>query len=90
MKHVLNRCEFLGGSVSAAAVLGLASRPKSSYRLKPSSSFRKAVIANKPDEQILRIDHVQISSPPLNFFLRNFDNNYRGRFPEVSGAEINR
>ena len=39
---------------SAAAVLGLASRPKSSYTVKPAPRLRKAVIVNKPDEEILR------------------------------------
>jgi hexulose-6-phosphate isomerase len=54
MRQILSRREFLAGSVSTAAVLGLASRPKSRYRVETASSFRKAVIVNKPDEEVLR------------------------------------
>ncbi|HUT31651.1 MAG TPA: sugar phosphate isomerase/epimerase family protein [Sedimentisphaerales bacterium] len=53
MRQILSRREFLAGSVSAA-VLGMASRPKSRYRVETASGFRKAVIVNKPDEEILR------------------------------------
>jgi hexulose-6-phosphate isomerase len=54
MKQILNRREFLAGSVSTAAVLGLASRPKWSYTAKPALRFRKAVIVRQPDEETLR------------------------------------
>lgn len=54
MKHILSRREFLASSVSAAAVLGLASRPKSGYKLESAGAFRKAVIVKKPDEENLR------------------------------------
>jgi L-ribulose-5-phosphate 3-epimerase len=52
MRGILSRREFLAGSVSAA-VLGMASRPKSRYGAETASRFRKAVIVNKPDEEIL-------------------------------------
>jgi len=54
MKHILSRREFLAGSVSSAAVLGLASRPKPRASPKQAGAFRKAVIVNKPDEEDLR------------------------------------
>ncbi|MHC4624903.1 MAG: sugar phosphate isomerase/epimerase family protein, partial [Planctomycetota bacterium] len=54
MKHILNRREFLAGSVSGVAVLGLASRPESSYTVKPAPRFRKAVIVKQLDEETLR------------------------------------
>lgn len=53
MRQMLNRREFLAGSVSAA-VLGMASRPKTKYSAGSGSGFRKAVIVDKPGEEILR------------------------------------
>lgn len=54
MQHILSRREFLAGSISAAAVLGLASRPKRRPKPKQARAFRKAVIVDKPDEENLR------------------------------------
>jgi hexulose-6-phosphate isomerase len=54
MKEYLSRREFLARSASAAAVLALGSRPRVDIKRPPEGGFRKALIVEKPNEEILK------------------------------------
>jgi L-ribulose-5-phosphate 3-epimerase len=54
MRKNLSRREFLAGSASVAAVLALGSKPKLDIKTPPERAFRKALIVEKPNEEILK------------------------------------
>ncbi|MHC4616997.1 MAG: sugar phosphate isomerase/epimerase family protein [Planctomycetota bacterium] len=54
MKENLSRREFLANSASAAAVLALGSKPRVDIKTPPERGFRKALIVEKPNEEILK------------------------------------